>query len=285
MLAVECSQVRPEGEADQGAAGAPEHVQGVRAARPVAAPERLGDDADPGRDDRGEPDVRRVQERVERTGTDFTCEPEEAVDRKGGEHLAGERGQHDHAHARDRERGESDDRKADQGGEPGPVGNHAAREEQPHLPLRNGVRSRGEVRQTDPARPARDRDRPCGRGQGGDAGGTPAEPVLGVHGETIRLPRVRIESRRDDGAVCATGSGFVWGACGGQPARYAGKPCGSGCFRSSSAPRGSLRSRGCGAGCRTTAGCRRRWAARSGSRCCRAELLAALWAAARLGAP
>jgi hypothetical protein len=105
----------------------------------------MRDDADPGGDDGRKPDIRRVHESVERTGIKRARQPEEAVDREGCEHLAGERGQYDHLYARHRECRESDDRETEERGQPRAVGDDAARQQQPDPSLRDRPRGRCEV--------------------------------------------------------------------------------------------------------------------------------------------
>lgn len=168
VLGVEDGDVGPEGEADQRASDAAERVHEVRAPRRPPPPVHLRDDADPGRDDRREPDVGALDERGEGTSVDRLGDPEEAVDEERRDDVTGECGDDYDAAGCDRERGEADDREAEEGREPGPVGDDAAREQQPEPSVRDRLRARCELRQRDRPRAGADRDEARNRGRSAD---------------------------------------------------------------------------------------------------------------------
>ena len=155
MLRVERGHVGAKGEPDQRARDAAERVQRVGPRRTVTAPEDCCNHADPGCDDRGEPDIRLVDERRERIVVGGAHRTEQAVHDERRQDMTGERRERDHDRPLDGEGRDADERKAEERRQPRPVGDEAARQEEPYLPARHCVRGRGKLSHADPPDPRR----------------------------------------------------------------------------------------------------------------------------------
>jgi hypothetical protein len=157
VLAVEDRDVGSERKADQRARDTADCRQDVRPPRRAPPPGGVGDDADPGRDDRGEAEVRLVEDGRECAAVDRLRDTEEAVDEQRREHMPAHRGNRHQRRARDRECDEADDREAEQRRQPRTVRHDAARQQQPDLPTGDGARRGRERRQADPTGAVRER--------------------------------------------------------------------------------------------------------------------------------
>jgi hypothetical protein len=131
VLGIERGHLRPKGEADQCAAQAAQHVQQVGAARGVSSPNGAGDDADPRCDDRGEPEIGLPDEARECPAVDCGRSAEKPVHEERCEHVAGEPSEDDDARGRNGECREADERETEQRRHPRPVGDDAARQQEP----------------------------------------------------------------------------------------------------------------------------------------------------------